>query len=194
VAFTDAAKTAATDFGLQVAAVSEPFTVYYLPDSSLVEVGAFEPAVWDGEGPFVDAAIDWYDDLVGLDRWIVADGPEDWLRIDTVSNRTRKATEATGLVTDVVLEDERISFTTTAVGVPHLVKVSWFPNWTATGADGPYRAAPSLMIVVPRQEHVVLDFKDRAPETLGKIITLASVLGLATLAWRRRRSSDESPL
>lgn len=194
VAFTDAAKNAATDFGLQVAAVSDPFTVYYLPDSSLVEVGAFEPAVWDGEAPFVDAAIDWYDDLVGLDRWIVADGPEDWLRIDTVSNRTREATEATGVVTDVVLEDERISFATTAVGVPHLVKVSWFPNWTATGADGPYRAAPSLMIVVPRQEHVVLDFKDRAPETLGKIITLASVLGLATLAWWRRRSADASPL
>jgi hypothetical protein len=65
-----------------------------------------------------------------------------------------------------------------AVGVPHLVKVSYFPNWTARGADGPWRATPSLMVVVPTSENVVLEFKDTWAENGGKI---ASALGVLIL-------------
>ncbi|MGH8948609.1 MAG: hypothetical protein ACRDXF_07090, partial [Acidimicrobiia bacterium] len=91
-------------------------------------------------------------------------------------------------VSDVVVENHKISFTTTAVGMPHLVKVSYFPNWTATGADGPWRATPSLMVVVPTSEEVVLEFKDTWAETGGKIATLVGVLGLVGVGiWGVRR-------
>ena len=93
----------------------------------------------------------------------------------------------TGVVTDVVHDDHRISFTTTAVGVPHLVKESYFPNWTAEGADGPYRAAPSLMIVVPTSEHVVLEFRNTSAENLGMALTLIAITGLAVYAYRRHK-------
>ncbi|MEE9582249.1 MAG: hypothetical protein V3W36_04840, partial [Acidimicrobiia bacterium] len=192
VSFTESATEAAHEFGLDVAAVSEPFTVFRLPAASLVDIASFEPAVWDGDASFVDAAIKWYDDIEGLDRWFVEDGPAAWRRIDNVSLRSRAAIRTSGVVTDIVLEDHRISFSTTAVGVPHLVKVSWFPNWTATGADGPYRAAPSLMIVVPTQQDVVIDFKERLPETAGKVISVATILGLGTMAFIRRR--DRKPV
>ena len=92
-----------------------------------------------------------------------------------------------GVVTDVVAEDHRISFTTTAVGVPHLVKVSHFPNWTAEGADGPYRAAPSLMVVVPTSEQVVLEFKNTNAENLGMALTLTAAVGLGVYAYQRRK-------
>jgi len=187
VSFTESATQAAHEFGLDVAAVSEPFTVFRLPAASLVDIASFEPAVWDGDASFVDAAIKWYDDIEGLDRWFVEDGPAAWRRIDNVSLRSREAIRTSGVVTDIVLEDHRISFSTTAVGVPHLVKVSWFPNWTATGADGPYRAAPSLMIVVPTQQDVVIDFKERLPETAGKVISVATILGLGTMTFIRRK-------
>ena len=49
------------------------------------------------------------------------------------------------------MTDDRISFRTDAIGVPHLVKVSYFPNWQATGAEGPYHAGPSFMMVVPTE-------------------------------------------
>jgi hypothetical protein len=91
-------------------------------------------------------------------------------------------------VSDIVIEDHKISFTTTAVGMPHLVKVSYFPNWTATGADGPWRATPSLMVVVPTSEEVVLEFEDTWAETGGKIATLVGVLGLVGVGiWGVRR-------
>jgi len=188
VSWTEEATMAATDYGLGMITDSGPFTIFAIPDSPLVEIADFEPAVWAGEGGFFEAAIDWYDDVDGLDRWLVETGPDDWRRIDDVALGSRDPVRSGGVVTDMVLEDHRISFTTTAVGVPHLVKVSWFPNWQAEGADGPYRAAPSLMIVVPTSESVVINFSDRLPETTGRIVTAVTLIGLGGWFWRRRNS------
>ena len=187
VSYTDAATQAAADYGLTVLAQSPPFTVFQLPDSSLVDVAEFTPAVWEGPGTFLDATLRWYDSVDSLDKWLVEEGPADWPRIDNVATKTRPRAEGTGAVTNIVLEDQRISFDTTAIGVPHLIKVSYFPNWQATGADGPYRAAPSLMIVVPTEGHVVLDFKDTWAETSGKTMTAAALVGLGVWGYLRRR-------
>ena len=71
--------------------------------------------------------------------------------------------------------------------MPHLVKVSYFPNWTAEGAEGPYRAAPSLMVVVPTSEQVVLEFKNTSAENLGMALTLIALVGLGVYAYQRYR-------
>jgi uncharacterized membrane protein len=91
----------------------------------------------------------------------------------------------------VVLEDHRISFTTTAIGVPHVVKVSYFPNWQVEGAEGPYRAAPSLMVVVPTEENVVLEFRNTSAENIGIALTVLALGGLAAYAYLRRRERRE---
>jgi hypothetical protein len=192
VSWTPEATEAASAWGLQQLAVSEPFTIFALPDAPLVEIADWEPAVWDGTEGFFEAAVAWYDDVDQLDRWLVEDGPAEWRRIDDVGLSSRDRITEIGVVTDMVLEDHRISFRTTAVGVPHLVKVSWFPNWRATGADGPYRAAPSLMIVVPTQEEVVLDFVDRLPETGGRVVTAGTLIGLGVWYWWRREDATVS--
>ena len=101
-----------------------------------------------------------------------------------------------GTVSDVVVDDHEISFTTTAVGVPHLVKVSYFPNWKADGAEGPYHATPSLMLVVPTEEHVTLRFQNTAAEWLGNMLTLGGFVALGWVgvsAWRRRKQTTDPP-
>jgi hypothetical protein len=56
------------------------------------------------------------------------------------------------------------------------------------------------MLVVPTQEQVRIDFRDRLPETAGKLITLGTLAGLAVVGWRRRRDrmdgrdTNEAPL
>ncbi|MEK7251622.1 MAG: hypothetical protein AAB198_00005, partial [Actinomycetota bacterium] len=191
VSFTETATQAAVDYGLPLLAASDPFSVFALPPTDLVEVAAYEPAVWDGEGSFFEAALTWYDDVNALDRWLVENGPESWQRIDDAGVDTRRALAASGAVTNIVLEDDRIAFDTTAIGVPHLVKVSYFPNWEASGADGPYRAAPSLMIVVPTEEHVEILFSDTRAEIVGKILTAGALAGLlGRYLWRRRRRTE----
>jgi hypothetical protein len=193
VSYTEQGADAASAYGLDLLGESPPFKVFALPESELVDVASYQPAVWDGPGSFRDASLEWYDDVGVLDRWVVAAGPADWPRIeaiDSVGSTARLA--STGAVSDIVVEPQRVSFHTTAVGVPHLVKVSYFPNWRATNADGPYLATPSLMVVVPTDEDVTLEFGNTWAETGGLALTGAALLGLAGLGVsrlvRRRRA------
>jgi len=195
VSYTDEARDAAREHGWQIVDESAPWTIFELPETRLVDVARFEPAVWAGEADIVDASLEWYDDVDNLDRWMVEDGPDEWRRIDDVGDRLGRLVsfQSGGEVSDVVIEDQRISFRTTAVGIPHLVKVSYFPNWTVTGAEGPYRAAPSLMVVVPTQQEVTLEFSKTGVENIGMVVTIIALAGLGGwYYWRRRTSTHEA--
>lgn len=195
VAYTPEARERADEHpDMQQLAVSPPFAIYQLPNAPLVEIASFEPSVYDPELASGDAAVpsyeevivDWYADVELLDHWLAADGPDHWRRVGPsveAGLAGAEALAAPGAVSEVVLEDHRISFTTDAIGVPHLVKVSYFPNWVAEGAEGPWHAAPSLMLVVPTEEQVTLEFRNRTPEWAGWILTIAGLTAL--LAWRR---------
>jgi hypothetical protein len=210
VAFTpDATRKAADVIRLEQLGNPEPFTVFALPPTELVVPATHLPAVYDPEmeppatlpevKSFHEVALDWYEDIDEMHRWVVADGPEDWPRVRTLSQRPETPLAVPDdAVSDIEVDHHRIAFDTTAVGVPHLVKVSYFPNWAATGAEGPYRAAPSLMVVVPTEEHVEISFVNTWPETLGWVLTLVGVTALVVWVlaerWRLSAASgdDES--
>ena len=192
VSYNEEAEHEARSFGLNELAVAEPWTIFALPEADRGDVATMEPVVWAGEGDFVDAALEWYDDVENLNSWLVEDGPAEWRRVSSVSERLeeQRPYASSGDVTITTFEDHEVGFTTTAVGLPHLVKVSYFPNWTVDGADGVYRVAPSLMLVVPTQNEVTLQFQNRWVENLGMTLTVVTVTGLV-LYWivsaRRRR-------
>ncbi|MCH7582801.1 MAG: hypothetical protein IIC72_09225 [Acidobacteria bacterium] len=212
VSFTpEAAEKALGIDEFELVTTTEPFQVFRLPDTQLVEAATHLPAVYevpdrslfrsltgsgsvtgrDGEPlpSFHDMALEWYEDIDEMDRWIVADGPAEWPRIESIGERPDTEIDVPeNPVSNIVLEDHRISFTTKAVGVPHVVKVSYFPNWKATGADGPWRATPSLMVVVPTGNDVVIEFQDTWAESSGQILTVVGIVGLIVggfVAWRR---------
>jgi hypothetical protein len=88
--------------------------------------------------------------------------------------------------------DNSVSFHVSRTGVPVMVKTSYFPNWTASGARGPWRATPNFMVVVPTSRDVKLDYSTTKAEYLGRAATVVGVIGVAGLAawpwwWRRRR-------
>jgi hypothetical protein len=194
----EAADKADTYPELTRVAESGPFVIYELPEPELVEVATVFPSDYvapetraDGEPKnFDDFALSWYDDLSDLDHWVTIDGPDDWPDVSLISDLVDRPTGADpDAVSDVVLGDHEISFRTSAVGVPHLIKVSYFPNWRATGAEGPYHATPSLMVVVPTQEEVTLEFRNTWAETAGNVAALVGLGGLAFWIVRRRRRS-----
>jgi len=191
VSYTDAATLAAKDFGLEVLAEPAPWTVFALPAADRVDVARYEPVVWAGDASFVDAALEWYDDVDNLDTWLVEDGPSEWRRVTSVDERLidRRPYNGGGKATITTFADQTVSFSTDAVGVPHLVKVSYFPNWTVSGAEGVYRVAPSLMLVIPTQEDVTLQFSNRWVENVGTAVTIITVIGLFSygVVVRRRR-------
>ena len=73
-------------------------------------------------------------------------------------------------MSDVTQSDggDQISFHVDKTGVPVLVKISYFPDWHATGAEGPWRAEPNLMVVVPTSHNVVLYYGSSGPGDLGE--------------------------
>jgi hypothetical protein len=192
VSFTDEAEEkAAEDPRLSEVDRSGPFTIFEVQDSELVEVASYEPSVYDpqaGEGErFGDVALEWYGSIGTLDRWLVADGPDDWLRVpDADSVVGAEAIGPAGAVSNIEIGDDWLSFETEAVGVPHLVKISYFPNWVADGAEGPYRAAPSLMVVVPTEERVELRFGRSWIEFVGFGATLLAIVGLVSFRYAPR--------
>jgi len=216
VSFTpEAAEKALGIDDFELITTTEPFKIFRLPDTQLVEAATHLPAVYevpdgslfgsltgsgsvtgtDGEPlpSFHDMALEWYEDIDEMGRWVVADGPAEWPRIESIEERPDTEIDVPeDPVSNIVVEDHRISFTTEAVGVPHVVKISYFPNWTATGADGPWRAAPSLMVVVPTGNEVVIEFEDTWAELSGQILTIvggAALIISGFVAWRRSRQT-----
>jgi hypothetical protein len=202
VAYSEEAATKADGYA-QLTRVTEspPFVIYETAEYDLVEIAAVQPSVYvpvsapaeDDPTDFDDFALDWYDDPAVLDHPVVAEGPDDWPTASRVSDLVDDPLPG-GRVSEVAVADHEVSFTTTAVGVPHIVKISYFPNWTATGAAGPYRATPSLMVVVPTEEHVTLRFENTSAEWVGNGLTLAGIFGFiylgvsaGTSRLRRRR-------
>ena len=76
VSFTEEATEAAADYGLEVLAEPDPFTIYAIP--GVLAGGRRHDSCQPcgmAKRPFFDAALGWYDDIDGLDRWLAADGP-----------------------------------------------------------------------------------------------------------------------
>ncbi|WP_117000754.1 hypothetical protein [Desertimonas flava] len=94
-------------------------------------------------------------------------------------------------VTNVVQEQQSVSFDVDQIGVPVLVRVSYFPNWNVEGADGPYRVAPNFMVVVPTSEHVELTYDSRS--TLDWVFYGMTIIGLAAAVVIRIRGSVRFP-
>ena len=82
----------------------------------------------------------------------------------------------------------RIQFTTEHVGAPHLVAVSYFPNWRVEkGADRIDLATPGLMVVTPTEREVVLRFAPMGADWIGRIFLVPGALLLLVLLMMARQ-------
>jgi hypothetical protein len=137
-------------------------------------------------------AVPWFDDAKGLDRVITDGGPAGWQHsAPKRARRLPKETLPEVRVTHVRQTDDSVSFRVSRTGVPVLVKTSYFPNWQADGARGPYRSTPNFMVVIPTRHDVKLEYGTTTADWVGRIGTGVGLVGLIGLAWwpwwRRRR-------
>ncbi len=173
--------------------------VYEVSRSDVVAPLDHEPVVVDGlyagGRTWQDAAVEWFQDPARLDVPLAADGPKEWARTEPAADVPRRPTpraEVSGIRTD----DDRISFDVDRPGTPVLVKASHFPNWRASGARGPWRVTPNLMVVVPTSSHVELRYATTGVESVGWALTLLGLVTVVVLGARgsvRRGRRDEEP-
>jgi len=129
-------------------------------------------------------------------RWAIpmaASGPAAWPVGSTATRQSPRIVPTK--VSHVQLGTAGVSFDVGALGRPVLVRVSYYPRWQASGATGPYRVSPNLMVVVPTSHHVVLSYGASAIDLVGALVTLAGLLALGAIAVvdRRRRSLGGIP-
>lgn len=191
-------------------AAPDGWSIYAVDDAPIVQPLVYEPVVATGvaggtqsecfDNPTPEAsegqpaprdpeltaweclAAPWWDDPAALDRPLADDGPAEWVRAPAQRAADAPRTELADVdVTNVEIDDDLVSFDVSKTGVPVLVKVSSYPNWSVRGADGPYRVTPNFMVVVPSARHVELVYDRTRAEYAGIAGSLLGIGGLVGL-------------
>jgi hypothetical protein len=106
---------------------------------------------------------------------------------DGVSWKETKVETEPVKVSDYTRGNDWIDFTVDKIGQPVVVRTSYFPNWQATGAKGPYRLTPNLMVVIPTDTHVHMHFGTTPVDRAGWSMTLVGLAAVAGMALQERR-------
>jgi hypothetical protein len=167
--------------------------IYLVKNSPMVESLKETPNVVNnisGMANWLNANQTWWITPGMWSVYAAESGPPSWPRALSVTTMKQSAPLPSVTVTHVKVGLQSISFHVSRVGVPMLVKISYYPRWQATGATGPYRVSPNLMAVVPTSKNVSLVYGNTPIVSLGNALSDATVIaGLLTLAvlLRRRR-------
>lgn len=154
--------------------------------------------VGDAKERWLEIGASWFQNPNDWTALPAADGPDGWQRVpvgidfdrrigepDDSSRRVDVVVPAQAIVnitvepavvTNVVQGRSSVSFTVDKIGTPILVRTSFFPNWDVSGAKGPYRVAPNMMVVVPTQNDVTLSFGWSFLDAFAYLLTIAGVV------------------
>ncbi len=175
---------------------------YEVKGSEIVSPLTNQPAVITGGGKgereWMAVMSDWYQDFGAHDVFLAASGPKEWPRVEVNKVVTDSKTVGSDVevetaprrplppvaVSGIKTSDNRITFDVDRVGVPVLVKASYFPSWKVSGGHGPYRVSPNMMVVLPTSEHVSVYYGWTPVDYTGWILTFIGI-GLA-VKWARR--------
>ena len=194
---------------LTLLAEAQPFVIFQVAGSELVEGLDHAPVVVTGRSEeqlanqeatsrfdvgWLGQAVEFYNNPNGFQSIPAEDGPSTWERQESLLP-TDGAPVDPARVSNITSTDSTISFTVDEIGKPVLVKASYFPNWNADGADGPWRVGPNLMAVVPTETSVELNYGRTAIDWFANLLTL---LGLGLVGWlavaaRRTRAGPTEP-
>ena len=108
-----------------------------------------------------------------------------------VAANTAWITNSTPVIRENV-SAHRITFETTAIGKPHIIKCNYFPNWKVRGADKVYRVTPNFMLAIPNQKQVELYYGYVLSDNVGRLLTLCGTAVGAVILWTKRRKRSRS--
>jgi len=196
---------------LEFITTSGPWSIFELRTASIVEPLTVQPVVIEERGGDqrernLEVGTSWFQ---RQDDWAAIpanDGPESWQRVPVEidldarvgepGERSRnvdyvvpsESIETVELepvtVTNVDMQQQSISFEVDQVGVPVLVRVSYFPTWKVSGAEGPYRVAPNFMVVIPTENEVELTYSKTTLDWIFYSVTIFGIL--LCFYWRRK--------
>ena len=191
---------ASADPSLSLIATSGPWHTttwkfYLVHDSSLVSSLKDRPEVLvgsgAGHGSWLSVAERWYVDPALWNTELVAGGPASWVRTSGALSVTEQGRPLPPVrISRVRTSSGEISFHVDRTGVPVLVRTSYFPAWHATGAAGPWRAEPNLMVVVPTSHDVDLRYGSTVSGRVGELLLVVGLIAVVVILRRRHNMSS----
>jgi hypothetical protein len=152
------------------------FEVWEL-NSSIIEVPEFEPVNVKADD-WRKLSYEWFDsDKVRVP--LVWNGDERFSKIlinPEINDIPETRIDNNCNIDNIIIENERISFDTNCVGRPHIIKVSYFPNWKVRGAEKIYMVSPAFMLVYPIQNRVELYYGQTFVDTIGTLLTFCGLI------------------
>jgi len=165
--------------------IIEPYEIYELMtnENKYVIVPKYEPVLFETMN-WKEVSYDWFRNLNMIDTPLVF--------VDRVNDNDREKFKS--VITNENLEDlagipidancnvyetvsnEEVSFTTNCPGKPHIIRISYHPNWYVENADKVYLVSPSFMLVFPNQENVRLFYTNGLIDNLGVVLTSLGIL------------------
>ena len=198
--------------GLTEVARSGPWVVYRVANSDVVTPIAVQPVVANisSSNPrerWLEVGTSWFQRPEVWTTPIADNGPSEWQRVEVVVDESLREGEPNSnnrrvdvvkpdvaltpvpldpvVVSNVNIGEESVKFSVDKIGVPVLVRVSYFPNWKVDGAKGPYRVAPNMMVVIPTSTNVSMHFGWNLRDYVAYLLSFA---GIAWIVVTRRRS------
>jgi hypothetical protein len=182
----------------QNVSLDRSWEIYEVQGAATVEPLSYLPAVMSdlegGAKAWQDAGVSFYQDPAKWDVPRAADGPANWPRVSVDAAKAPRRVAPAASVSHIRQQDDRISFDVDRIGTPVLVKTSYFPNWKASGAKGPWRVTPNQMVVVPTSKHVSLHYGYSHADLAGIALTglgLAAAVAFAVFERRRRKAGHD---
>jgi hypothetical protein len=167
--------------------IQRTWNIYQVRGAAEVAPLTEQPVVMTGvpnnAKSWLNVSVSWYNDPSRWNVMLAASGPSQWARVSAGDPNPPLQPVDPVQVSGIKTSDDRISFDVDRTGSPVLVKTSYFPNWQATGAKGPWRVTPNLMVVIPTSHHVSLHYGFTPIDGLGWTVT---ALGFAYLIWMAR--------
>ncbi len=185
--------------------LGQSWNIYLVRGSQSVVPLTHLPVVWKGmrggKSDWLKYSVRWYQNPSQWSIYRAQNGPSNWKRITPGASVGSEPKLPSVQVSGTLMNTDSISFNVSKVGVPVVVRESYFPNWHVTGALGPYRVAPNLMVVVPTSTHVNLTYGSTPVNVISDGVSLLAVLAVIGVwfeipetIWRKLRGGRAASL
>jgi hypothetical protein len=145
----------------------------------------YEPVVFQGAEPWKQVAHQWFSRAELNDVHLVFNAPLKEkndrplsLTVDSLHDLPRQPNDISDCNIVESINSQEILLETSCIGKPHLIKVTYHPNWQVEGADKVYLVSPSFMLIFPQENKVRLFYGPGPWDRLGQLL---SFLGLLVL-------------
>ena len=183
----------AEDENYELLEIINPFYVYELKHNkgNYVEIPKYEPIAFETE-QWKEVSFLWFINPDNIDVPLVyMQNSDDISKFSEIrhgfdlENLPKKTLDS-----DCEIEEEmshsEIKFRTACPGAPHLIKISYFPNWKVEGAKKIFLASPSFMLVYPENNDVRIYFGRTLIDFFGLFLTIIG-LGIVILEKKTTR-------